>query len=203
VAVPIGSDDAASVAASLAAAPAAAALVQAAAGQLPLEDIRFAGGDLKYVLLVLAHGTTRGQLEGIQPDFGTLLDVVGQNEVHGVIVSCAAEPGEPYDVYARFFGPWMGINEGGRCCWRPARTCLRHLRVHGLLASVERPSDCPLPRLPPRPVSSVAPTPADPVTGSAFCVLAPYWARRLGKQQLRVSGATACRLGCGRQKKAT
>ena len=63
---------------------------RAAAGQLPLEDIRFAGGDLKYVLLVLAHGTTRAQLEAIQPDFGALLDVVSQDEVHGVIVTCAA-----------------------------------------------------------------------------------------------------------------
>ena len=27
----------------------------------------------------------------------------------------------------------------------------------------------------------------DPVTGSAHCILAPYWARRLGKQRLRAS----------------
>jgi PhzF family phenazine biosynthesis protein len=42
--------------------------------------------------------------------------------------------------------------------------------------------------------------PEDPVTGSAHCMLAPYWSRRLGKTQLRAfqasrrGGAVACRL---------
>jgi predicted PhzF superfamily epimerase YddE/YHI9 len=31
----------------------------------------------------------------------------------------------------------------------------------------------------------------DPATGSAHCVLAPYWANRLGKQQLRARQISA------------
>lgn len=43
--------------------------------------------------------------------------------------------------------------------------------------------------------------PEDPVTGSAHCTLAPYWARRLGKDRLlgrqisRRGGEVACRVG--------
>jgi PhzF family phenazine biosynthesis protein len=46
--------------------------------------------------------------------------------------------------------------------------------------------------------------PEDPVTGSAHCMLAPYWAGRLGKTELRAfqasrrGGAVGCRLRSGR-----
>jgi predicted PhzF superfamily epimerase YddE/YHI9 len=46
--------------------------------------------------------------------------------------------------------------------------------------------------------------PEDPVTGSAFCTLAPYWAPRLGKARLRArqlsrrGGEVICALGNGR-----
>lgn len=52
-----------------------------------------------------------------------------------VAVTARAEPGEPYDIVSRVFGPNVGISE-------------------------------------------------DPVTGSAHCFLAPYWAKRLGRNQL-------------------
>eukprot|EP00878_Enallax_costatus_P023625 GHUV01025133.1.p1 GENE.GHUV01025133.1~~GHUV01025133.1.p1 ORF type:complete len:315 (+),score=112.25 GHUV01025133.1:391-1335(+) len=66
---------------------------------------------VKYLLVVLKGGTGRRGLEQLRPDFRRMAAAVGGDRMIGVIVTAAAEPGDEYDLYSRFFGPWAGIHE--------------------------------------------------------------------------------------------
>lgn len=51
--------------------------------------VRFAGaGGINYLLIVLAEGTTREQLEAIKPDTSAMLAASNQGAINGVIVCC-------------------------------------------------------------------------------------------------------------------
>mmetsp|Transcript_12577 Transcript_12577/g.27159 ORF Transcript_12577/g.27159 Transcript_12577/m.27159 type:complete len:303 (+) Transcript_12577:129-1037(+) len=84
--------------------------IKACTGGLPVKEVLFTGAsNLNYVVVVLQDATTRSQLESIQPDIEGLLGAVSGKQVHGVIVTAPGSNG--YDVFSRFFGPWMGISE--------------------------------------------------------------------------------------------
>ena len=87
--------------------------------------------------VLLVEVASKEVLLGIDPDFDLLL----RSGCGRVIVTCRAQPHEPYDFFSRFFAPDAGINE-------------------------------------------------DPVTGSAHCVLGPYWAERLGRTDLKAFQAS-------------
>ncbi|KAI8471845.1 MAG: hypothetical protein J3K34DRAFT_505604 [Monoraphidium minutum] len=120
-----------------------AALVAACAGGLGAAAVAFEPG-MKYFIIELpgASGTTRGELEGIRPDFSAMAAAVGAVEASGAIVTARGGGGDGYDFYSRFFGPWLGVDE-------------------------------------------------DPVTGSAHCVLGPWWGAKLGKAELSARQCSA------------
>jgi len=71
--------------------------------------VGFAAG-MDYLLVQLPPGTTRGQLEAIEPDLAAMAGAVGAGEVHGAIVAIGGGRGG-YDFCSRFFSPWLGIPE--------------------------------------------------------------------------------------------
>ncbi|GLC43235.1 hypothetical protein PLESTB_001495800 [Pleodorina starrii] len=98
-------------------------LARACAGSLPVAEVRYCGaGGLNYVLMALAEGVGRRQLEALRPDFEAMGRAAPAEEVHGVIVCVRTGSDQPSaeataevegeeEVCSRFFAPWMGINE--------------------------------------------------------------------------------------------
>lgn len=66
--------------------------------------------DLKYVLVVLASGTTQQQLMDMQCDTRQLESLADKQDVFAVCVTCSGD-GKPYHFLSRFFAPWAGIDE--------------------------------------------------------------------------------------------
>lgn len=113
---------------------AVAALVEAATCGLGAVAAKFVKG-MNYFLVELLPGTSRAQLEALNPDLGAMRAAV-KDGVVGVGLTAAGGGADGFDYYLRFFGPWVGITE-------------------------------------------------DPATGSAHCMMAPYWSRKLGKTELK------------------
>ncbi|TVU22589.1 hypothetical protein EJB05_32299, partial [Eragrostis curvula] len=83
----------------------------------------------------------------------------------GVLVTGPAPAGSGYDFFSRFFCPKFGIDE-----------VTRHLCPKLYIQHTE---------------SMQEQNPYDPVTGSAHCVLAPYWGGKLGKQKMTAFQASS------------
>jgi PhzF family phenazine biosynthesis protein len=95
---------------------------------LSSDDVEFVGeveGGKDF--LVLKH---EDSLHHLRPNFNALLESDGR-----AVIATAQSSRSDVDFIARYFAPWVGVNE-------------------------------------------------DPVTGSAYCALAPYWADKLGKCSL-------------------
>lgn len=65
---------------------------------------------LKYVLVVLPHGTTQEQLQSIKPNFVQLKAAATIEQIVGMIVTCSGNGGQ-HHFLSRFFAPWVGIQE--------------------------------------------------------------------------------------------
>lgn len=69
-------------------------LILACTGGLPVFEVLFAGQGLNYLLVVLAEGTSREQLEGVVPDKAAMLAACPQGgQLSGVIVSACGGGG--------------------------------------------------------------------------------------------------------------
>lgn len=64
--------------------------MQAALGNPEIQEILISP-TIKYVLVVLAQGTSQEQLQSIQPDYVKLKAVASYEQVTGMIVTCAGQ----------------------------------------------------------------------------------------------------------------
>lgn len=129
---------------------------------------------LGYALAVLADGATRSQLEGIAPQRSALLEasppaLVASGGLRGVIVSAAG-------VYACVLF-WRG--------WGVCQAAHPHAKGNTFTPTRATPLRPSGPAGGPHKFLSRFFGPwvgvdEDPVTGSAHCLLGPYWAARLG-----------------------
>ena len=64
--------------------------MQVALGNPEIQEILISP-TIKYVLVVLAQGTSQEQLQSIQPDYVKLKAVASYEQVTGMIVTCAGQ----------------------------------------------------------------------------------------------------------------
>ena len=64
--------------------------MQAALGNPEIQEILISP-TIKYVLVVLAQGTSQEQLQSIQPDYVKLKAVASYEQVTGMIITCAGQ----------------------------------------------------------------------------------------------------------------
>ncbi|KAI3438665.1 hypothetical protein D9Q98_001086 [Chlorella vulgaris] len=85
-------------------------LVQAAVGNLAVEEVRYAPS-LKYLLVVLRNDgeSTRQAFLSLQPDNQALGAAHTEGQLVGVIVTLQGDG--VHDFHSRFFAPWAGIAE--------------------------------------------------------------------------------------------
>eukprot|EP01025_Chloroclados_australasicus_P054987 TRINITY_DN6583_c1_g1_i1.p1 TRINITY_DN6583_c1_g1~~TRINITY_DN6583_c1_g1_i1.p1 ORF type:complete len:328 (-),score=34.46 TRINITY_DN6583_c1_g1_i1:339-1322(-) len=85
-------------------------LIQATIGDTSMvKEIVFAGGSLKYLLIVLKPDVNKLKLLDIKPNVSKMSESIGIENVRAVCVTCQGQ-GE-IDVLSRFFSPWCGIDE--------------------------------------------------------------------------------------------
>ncbi|KAJ0110820.1 hypothetical protein Patl1_03419 [Pistacia atlantica] len=119
----------------------------------------------------------------LQPQFYDIQKCPGR----GIIVSGQATSESGFDFYSRFFCPKFGVNEKSANLYLYATSKNEHIRS---LHQCKRMFHTVTPwlihsNLNPNPSFVVTTFPrfgnVDPVCGSAHCALAPYWSRKLGK----------------------
>jgi hypothetical protein len=154
---------------------------------------------LKYLLVVLKPGFGGKQLAALQPDVAAMADAVPASEITGVIVAAAAAPGrraqlsncnQPPEcmhacVYAYSHPRRRLLGSGDKtlpacCCCAGAHACAGdgadlYARFFGPWAGIDE----------------------DPVTGSAYTVVAPYFSSAVfgGKKQQMVAKQLSARGG--------
>lgn len=76
---------------------------------LPVKEILYAEG-VRNALVVLGDGTTRQQLESLQPDMQLMMSTLSTISLNGVMVTCKGDA-QPYHFLSRYFAPWIGVGE--------------------------------------------------------------------------------------------
>ncbi|DBB03764.1 hypothetical protein WJX82_003125 [Trebouxia sp. C0006] len=78
-------------------------------GSLAIKEILYSS-KVRNALVVLADGTTRKQLESLQPDMDRMVSELDTEQLNGVMVTCQGDR-EPYHFLSRYFAPWIGVGE--------------------------------------------------------------------------------------------
>ncbi|KAL0036944.1 hypothetical protein WJX77_006090 [Trebouxia sp. C0004] len=78
-------------------------------GNLAVKEILYSS-KIRNALVVLADGTTRKQLESLQPDMERMVSELDTEQLSGIIVTCQGDQ-EQYHFLSRYFAPWIGAGE--------------------------------------------------------------------------------------------
>ncbi|XP_050982228.1 phenazine biosynthesis-like domain-containing protein [Labeo rohita] len=91
-------------------------LLKAAVGNVPIQDVCF-NPKTSNLLIRLADTCDRSALTSLKPEAEALLKNESTGKIKGVIVTMkgapTAQPG--YDIYSRYFAPWLGVHEDPVC----------------------------------------------------------------------------------------
>ncbi|RXN27783.1 phenazine biosynthesis-like domain-containing [Labeo rohita] len=91
-------------------------LLKAAVGNVPIQDVCF-NPKTSNLLIRLADTCDRSALTSLKPEAEALLKNESTGKIKGVIVTMkgapTAQPG--YDIYSRYFAPWLGVLEDPVC----------------------------------------------------------------------------------------
>ncbi|XP_072051115.1 phenazine biosynthesis-like domain-containing protein isoform X2 [Amphiura filiformis] len=94
-------------------------LIKATLGDIEPQDVQYAPGANKDLLLRVPDSMTRATLESLKPDTTTMMKVHNTGRIMGVILTLKGSKengavdahGKVYDFISRYFAPWNGIPE--------------------------------------------------------------------------------------------